>query len=142
MLNGLRSLLNASASGNALARLERHLGLATPTRACRLLAGVLTTWGTASDHSLRNHARAEIIRLLTRLETHTDNTTGRLIAAGRVSGTNVYNSANEKLGSIYEVMLDKKSGKADFAIMSFGGFLGRGRRTIHCRGISFAMTRI
>ena len=53
-------------------------------------------------------------------------TGGRLIAASKVNGTNVYNRAGEKLGSVYDVMLDKRSGKADYAIMSFGGFLGIG----------------
>jgi hypothetical protein len=53
-------------------------------------------------------------------------THGRLIAAGKVNGTSVYDPAGEKLGSIYDVMLDKASGKADYAIMSFGGFLGMG----------------
>jgi sporulation protein YlmC with PRC-barrel domain len=53
-------------------------------------------------------------------------TGGRLIAASKVNGTNVYNRAGEKLGSVYDVMLDKRSGKADYAIMSFGGFLGMG----------------
>ena len=49
-----------------------------------------------------------------------------LIAASRVSGTTVYNRAGEKLGSIYDVMLEKVSGRAAYAIMSFGGFLGIG----------------
>jgi sporulation protein YlmC with PRC-barrel domain len=53
-------------------------------------------------------------------------THGRLIAASQVNGTNVYNGAGEKLGSVYDVMLDKKSGKVEYAIMSFGGFLGIG----------------
>lgn len=53
-------------------------------------------------------------------------TRGRLIAASQVNGTTVYNRAGEKLGSIYDVMLDKMSGKAEYAIMSFGGFLGIG----------------
>ena len=54
-------------------------------------------------------------------------TNGRLIAAGKVNGTSVYDPAGEKLGSIFhDVMLDKASGKADYAIMSFGGFLGMG----------------
>jgi hypothetical protein len=53
-------------------------------------------------------------------------TRGRLIAAGKVSGTSVYDPVGEKLGSIYDVMLDKASGKADYAILSFGGFLGMG----------------
>src|SRR6185312_2081624 len=55
-------------------------------------------------------------------------TGGRLIAASKVNGTTVYNRAGEKLGSVYDVMLDKMSGKAEYAIMSFGGFLGIGDR--------------
>ena len=55
-------------------------------------------------------------------------THGRLIAASQVNGTNVYNLAGEKLGSIYDVMLTKDSGKAEYAIMSFGGFLGIGEK--------------
>ena len=60
-------------------------------------------------------------------ETH-----GRLIVASKVNNTTVYNTAGEKLGSVYDVMIDKSSGKAEYAIMSFGGFLGvfrRGKRT-------------
>lgn len=53
-------------------------------------------------------------------------TKGRLIATSMVNRTTVYNRAGEKLGSIYDVMLDKLSGKAEYAIMSFGGFLGIG----------------
>jgi hypothetical protein len=49
-----------------------------------------------------------------------------LIAASRVEGTNVYNRQGESLGSIYDVMIDKRSGKVAYAIMSFGGFLGMG----------------
>ena len=53
-------------------------------------------------------------------------TRGPLIAASKVNGTSVYDRTGEKLGSIDDVMLDKNSGKADYAIMSFGGFLGMG----------------
>lgn len=53
-------------------------------------------------------------------------TGGRIIAASKVNGTSVYNTAGEKLGSVYDVMLDKTSGKAEYAILSFGGFLGIG----------------
>jgi sporulation protein YlmC with PRC-barrel domain len=53
-------------------------------------------------------------------------TGGRLIAASKVNGTSVYNTAGEKLGSVYDVMLDKSTGKTEYAIMSFGGFLGIG----------------
>jgi sporulation protein YlmC with PRC-barrel domain len=55
-------------------------------------------------------------------------TGGRLIAASKVNGTNVYNTAGEKLGSVYDVMLDKVSGRAEYAILSFGGFLGIGEK--------------
>jgi sporulation protein YlmC with PRC-barrel domain len=55
-------------------------------------------------------------------------TRGQLIAASTVNGTAVYDTAGTKLGSIHDVMLDKVSGKADYAIMSFGGFLGIGER--------------
>jgi sporulation protein YlmC with PRC-barrel domain len=54
------------------------------------------------------------------------NTGGKLIAASKVNGTSVYDSAGEKVGTIYDVMIDKVSGKADYAIMSFGGFFGMG----------------
>jgi sporulation protein YlmC with PRC-barrel domain len=53
-------------------------------------------------------------------------TSGRLIAAGEVQGTNVYNRAAEKLGSVEDIMIDKMSGNAKYAILSFGGFLGMG----------------
>jgi len=51
-----------------------------------------------------------------------------LIAGARVAGTAVYNSAGEHLGEIYDVMLDKRTGKVAYAIMSFGGFLGLGEK--------------
>ena len=59
------------------------------------------------------------------MDTTTRETTS-LIPAEKVQGTNVYNTAGETLGSIYDLMLDKKSGHVAYAIMSFGGFLGIG----------------
>jgi len=55
-----------------------------------------------------------------------DAAAGRLIAASQISGTAVYDTAGEKLGTVHDIMLDKASGQAEFAIMSFGGFLGVG----------------
>jgi PRC-barrel domain len=52
--------------------------------------------------------------------------TGSLIAASKVNGTNAYNGQGESLGSIYDVMIDKQSGKVAYAVMAFGGFLGMG----------------
>jgi sporulation protein YlmC with PRC-barrel domain len=53
-------------------------------------------------------------------------TGGYLIAASKVNGTSVYNRSGEKLGHVYDVMINKSSGKTEYAIMSFGGFLGIG----------------
>ena len=50
----------------------------------------------------------------------------RLIASNRVEGTAVYDRQGEKLGRIEYFMVDKISGKADYAVMSFGGLFGIG----------------
>ncbi len=54
--------------------------------------------------------------------------TGNLIAGEKVSGTAVYNHQGEALGTIDDVMLDKRTGRVAYAVMSFGGFLGIGER--------------
>ena len=51
-----------------------------------------------------------------------------LISAGKVQGTNVYNTQGKSLGEVYDVMIDKMTGKIAYAVMSFGGFLGIGNR--------------
>jgi hypothetical protein len=56
-----------------------------------------------------------------------DETTS-LISASKVTGTPVYSTEGERLGEINDVMLDKRSGKIAYAVMSFGGFLGLGER--------------
>jgi hypothetical protein len=53
-------------------------------------------------------------------------TSGKLIAADRVRGTQVYSPAGEKLGTVDYVILDRDSGRAVYAILAFGGFLGLG----------------
>ena len=54
--------------------------------------------------------------------------TSRLIASSKVEGTEVYNRAGERLGEVYNFMVDKFSGQVAYAVMSFGGFLGIGER--------------
>jgi sporulation protein YlmC with PRC-barrel domain len=49
-----------------------------------------------------------------------------VISSARVEGTSVYNNAGDKLGSIDDLMIDKVSGKVQYAVMEFGGFLGMG----------------
>lgn len=60
------------------------------------------------------------------LDNKADATGSDIIAADKVEGTNVYNRAGEKLGSVDHIMIDKREGKVVYAIMSFGGFLGIG----------------
>lgn len=55
-------------------------------------------------------------------------TSGSLIAAEKVRGTHVYNPAGDNLGTIDDIMIDKASGRAIYAVMSFGGFLGLGEK--------------
>jgi hypothetical protein len=58
---------------------------------------------------------------------HHEETTN-LISSDKVAGTDVYNTAGDSLGEIHDVMIDKRSGKIAYAVMSFGGFLGMGER--------------
>ncbi|WP_136163455.1 PRC-barrel domain-containing protein [Sphingomonas flavalba] len=52
--------------------------------------------------------------------------TNRLIASNKVEGTNVYNRDREKLGSIYNFMVDKGEGRVEYAVLQFGGLFGLG----------------
>ncbi len=54
--------------------------------------------------------------------------TSRLIASNKVEGTVVYGRGGERLGTIYNFMVDKYSGQVEYAVMSYGGFLGLGQR--------------
>lgn len=49
-----------------------------------------------------------------------------VISSERVEGTKVYNLSGDKLGSIDDLMIDKRSGQVRFAVLEFGGFLGMG----------------
>lgn len=52
--------------------------------------------------------------------------TSTLIAASKVQGTYVFNTGGDRLGSIHDLMIDKRTGQVAYAIMAFGGFLGVG----------------
>lgn len=49
-----------------------------------------------------------------------------VISSERVEGTKVFNLSGEKLGSIDDLMIDKRSGHVRYAVLEFGGFLGMG----------------
>jgi hypothetical protein len=52
--------------------------------------------------------------------------TSDLIASSKVEGTAVYNRNGEKLGSVYNFMVGKRSGRVAYAVLTFGGLLGLG----------------
>jgi len=57
------------------------------------------------------------------------NETARLIASDKVEGTPVYGRDREQLGSIHNFMVEKRSGKARYAVMkTSSGFLGLNER--------------
>ena len=43
-------------------------------------------------------------------------------------GQKVYNSAGEHLGDAEDIVIDAKTGKVAYAVLSFGGFLGMGEK--------------
>jgi sporulation protein YlmC with PRC-barrel domain len=50
----------------------------------------------------------------------------RLISSDMVEGTKVYNRQGEKLGTVLNFMVNKRSGEVEYAVMEFGGILGIG----------------
>ena len=51
-----------------------------------------------------------------------------LMGANTLIGNDVYNHKDEDLGDIKEIMLDMRSGKVAYAVLSFGGILGLGEK--------------
>src|SRR5580658_7680357 len=52
--------------------------------------------------------------------------TDRLISSEKVEDTAVYNRNGDRLGTVDHLMIDKYTGQVEYAVMSFGGFLGIG----------------
>ncbi|KAF3996321.1 PRC-barrel domain-containing protein [Glaciimonas immobilis] len=51
-----------------------------------------------------------------------------LLGADTLIGNDVCNQAGEDLGDIKELMIDTRSGRVSYAVLSFGGFLGMGEK--------------
>jgi sporulation protein YlmC with PRC-barrel domain len=51
-----------------------------------------------------------------------------LVLSSRVTGTPVYDQAGTRLGHVDDLSIEKESGRAVYAIVSFGGFLGIGEK--------------
>ena len=53
-------------------------------------------------------------------------TTQRILSASTLTGNKVVNGRGENLGDIKDLMVDTSTGKVEYAVLSFGGFLGMG----------------
>ena len=51
-----------------------------------------------------------------------------LMGADTLSGNDVYNQKDEDLGDIKEIMLNMRTGRVSYAVLSYGGFLGMGEK--------------
>lgn len=50
-----------------------------------------------------------------------------MVSSNNVNGTSVYGLQGEKIGEIDHLMIEKRSGTVQYAVMTFGGFLGFGQ---------------
>ena len=73
-----------------------------------------------SDAELTRRREFDRSRPVERDESHS------LISSDKVEGTVVYSTDGERLGHISHLMIGKRSGRVEYAVMNFGSFLGMG----------------
>jgi sporulation protein YlmC with PRC-barrel domain len=56
--------------------------------------------------------------------------THHLVKASELMGKNIHNREGQKIGDVSELAIDLQSGKVQFALVSFGGFLGIGEKLV------------
>lgn len=56
------------------------------------------------------------------------NTPVQFLTASTITGNKVYNGSDEKLGEVKDLMLNIHSGKIEYVVIEFGGFLGIGEK--------------
>ena len=54
------------------------------------------------------------------------NTANYLLSSGTIKGDSVVNAQGEDLGHVEDLMINPASGKVEYAVLSFGGFMGLG----------------
>jgi len=52
----------------------------------------------------------------------------QFMSCSSLTGNDVYNLQDEDLGDVKDFMLDMRTGKVAYAVLSFGGFLGMGEK--------------
>lgn len=50
------------------------------------------------------------------------------LSATSITGTSIRNAANENLGKVEDLMINATSGTVEYAVVSFGGFIGIGNK--------------
>jgi sporulation protein YlmC with PRC-barrel domain len=92
--------------------------------ALALGAGALLTWfGTRGESQQRTGwAQSDSKRWRDVPRDETD----ELIASNKVEGTAVYDRNGDKIGTVHNFMVGKRSGRVAYAVINFGGFLGFG----------------
>ena len=87
------------------------------------------TTTTSTTSGLTGSASREGARIVG--TNHLDDHSGpgpEIMAASSFEGENVVNNQGETVGEIEEIMLDVRSGRIAYAVMSVGGFLGIGEK--------------
>jgi hypothetical protein len=51
-----------------------------------------------------------------------------VVSASKIIGEAVVNRQNENLGEIHELVIDAREGRLAYAVLSFGGFMGMGKK--------------
>ncbi len=51
-----------------------------------------------------------------------------IIAADKVEGTPVFGANRDKMGDVKSIMINKRTGKVEYAVLSIGGVLGMGAK--------------
>ena len=51
-----------------------------------------------------------------------------VIAADKVEGTSVFGANRDKMGDVRSIMINKRTGRVEYAVLSIGGVLGMGAK--------------
>lgn len=84
--------------------------------AVTVVACLTATTASAQTTATRNAAQLD------------EKTSGANIRVSQLMGLNLQNSRGESVGEIKDIVLDSKSGKVNYAVVTYGGFLGMGNK--------------
>lgn len=65
----------------------------------------------------------------------------RMLSSSSIEGTDVKNTKGESLGEIKDLMINTSKGNIEYAVLSFGGFLGLGDKYFAVPWEAFSVDR-